>query len=116
MATAQAADPTAGGDPTQDPAAGAGSGDGSAAQSYTIEITVSPDGISVGVESAGQEDAESGGESGGSGAQPVKSIKDALTVALQIYRNDGQMSEGSSADDDMASGFGPSSAPASGGQ
>ena len=90
---------------------------GAGAASYTIEISVTPDGISVGVESADQESSEesgAGGAGGGSEATPVPSIKAALTMALDIYRNDGQMPEGNG-EDDMASGFGNAQGAASGG-
>lgn len=92
------------------------SGDTGAA-SYTIEISVTPDGISVGVESADQENAEEGGSEGAGEAQgtpaaatPVGSIKEALTLALDIYRADGQMPDQNapSPEDEMSSGFGGS--------
>jgi membrane protease subunit (stomatin/prohibitin family) len=101
----------AGGDPSADPSASTG-GDSSAGGGYTIEITVTADGqISVGVESADQESAEeSGGASGGadtdSGAVPAKSIKDALTMALQIYKSNGQAPQADTSDQDIDAGYG----------
>ena len=91
--------------------------------SYTIEISVTPDGISVGVESADQENAEQGaagaaGGAGGEAATPVKSIKEALTLALEIYRADGEMPEtsGTSPEDAMDAGYsGTPSATSTGG-
>ena len=78
---------------------------------YTIEIKVSGDGsITVSSESANEEAGEESAE-GGEAAEapegtPVKSIKEALTLVLDIYRNDGQASQGASADDQMNEGFG----------
>lgn len=115
------ADPNA--DPSADPSA---SGDGSE-QGYTICIVVdAQNNISVGVvpgtdaDSDQDDDASQGGgasggddQSGSGGSSdsdqdfaPAKNIKDALSVALDIYRNDGQIGAMTNADDDMASGFG----------
>jgi hypothetical protein len=60
---------------------------------YTVCIKVTPDGkFSVGVETAQQEASEqqAGSESGGS-YTPAGDVKSALTMALEIIRNDGQM-------------------------
>jgi hypothetical protein len=117
MATSQyssaGADPMASGDQT-DASQGAPTGgddDGSQNGGYVIEIRVGADkSISVCVESAADEDAEeSGGGDDGSGGDsddnstPVKSIKEALTMALEIYRNDGEMPQ--QADADFQQGF-----------
>ena len=80
---------------------GAGAAGDEASPGYTIEVTVTGDGqISVGVESADEENAEeSGGDQAETGdqesaeAKPFKNIKDALTYALQIYKNDGEPPE-----------------------
>lgn len=121
MATAQpmsddlddTGDAGASGDPSAG-AAGAQQDDGS----YVIEIRVSGDKqISVCVERGAEEASEEGasdqggqadaGDYGGSGADddstPVKSIKEALTLALEIFRADGVLPQ--SADDDFQQGF-----------
>ncbi len=126
-----------------DPSAGAGAGDGSdddASQAYTICITVDGDQISVGVQpgdgdaddqggsaagggtsgASGASGASGGGDAGsdsGGGMTPVKNIKEALTVALEIYRSGGQVED---ADADFNSGYAsqqqPSAPPTGGGQ
>lgn len=104
----------------QDPTAGApgapddAQGDGS----YVIEIRVSGSKeitvcVEEGSEEAGEEagadggDADSYGASGAGGGDdnsvPVKSIKEALTLALEIFRNDGELPQ--QADDDFQQGF-----------
>lgn len=110
-------------DPSADPSADPSSGGG-----YTIEITVTADGkISVGVESADEENEEessAGGASAGSGAdgagtsddesteptegaaQPAKNIKDALVMALEIYKNNGASPGVDDSDSQFQSGFG----------
>jgi hypothetical protein len=96
-----------GADPSQ---AGESQDDGS----YVIEIRVGSDkSISVCVESGSEEAAEEQGEDSGGGddsgggedddSTPVKSIKEALTLALEIFRSGGQMPQG--ADDDFQQGF-----------
>lgn len=74
---------------------------------YTIEIAVSgDDSMTVSVESAGQEGAESGMAEASEGV-PAKSIKDALTMALAIYKSNGQMPQGESDQDaSFNEGFG----------
>lgn len=105
-------------DPSADPSMGANSGAGS---SYVIEITVTADGmISVGVESADEESQEEGGEGAEAGpgadadeaaepaegaAQPAKSIKEALTMALEIFKNNGQAASADTSDSDFSSGY-----------
>ena len=102
-------DPTGGGDDTQTGAQGDGA--------YVIEIRVSANKeITVCVESGSEEDAEEqggdaggdpdGGDYGASGddnSVPVKSIKEGLTLALEIFKNDGQMPQ--QADDQFQQGF-----------
>jgi hypothetical protein len=104
-------DPSAGGAGTQQP----GEGDGS----YVIEIRVSANKeITVCVESGSEEDEEEQGGQGGAGGDPdggdygasgddnsvpVKSIKEALTLALEVFRNDGQLPQ--AADDQFQQGF-----------
>lgn len=110
------ADPTAApADPSADPSAEAA--DPSAGGGYTIEISVMADGkISVGCESASEENAEESGggeasEAGGepSGeAQPCKGIKDALIMALEIFKNNGEMPAPDDSDEQFASGYGGS--------
>jgi hypothetical protein len=113
MANQQDASAGAAGDPAQDPPA-QGTGDDTGQQGYTIEIHVDPQGaISVGVDTGADEQDEGAGDDAGE-LQPAKNIKDALTIALDIFRNEGQMTQGPSADDDMASGFGGPSAAAQG--
>lgn len=96
--------------PTDAPSA-APEGDGS----YTIEISCKSDGtFMVNVEDGATESAEESGaqdpEEMGEGAdtdgegRACKTIKEALTLALEIHRADGKMPGG--ADDDFQSGFG----------
>lgn len=65
------------------------------AGSYTIEIEVSADGsMTVSVETAAQEGAEQpGADESADEAQsrPASSIKEALTIALEIFKADGKM-------------------------
>lgn len=103
-------------------AAGAGAPDTDESQddgSYVIEIRVGGDkSISVCVESGADEAGEesgggegageaseddAGGDSGMGDYVPCKSIKEALTLALEIFRADGQMPN--KADDDFQQGF-----------
>lgn len=59
---------------------------------YTICIKVDGQGdISVGVTPASADDGDEDDDS--SDYAPAKNIKDALTVALDIYRNDGQVKD-----------------------
>lgn len=104
-------------DPADDMSGGAGAGDpGAGAQpdggdgSYVIEIRVGADKqITVCVEQGAQEDAEEqggdagGGDDGDDQSTPVSSIKAALTLALEIFRNDGHLP--AQADDDFQAGF-----------
>ena len=106
-------------DPTMTavPAAGADtSAEGAEPAESGYKICIAVDGagkISVGVENEGGAAGEpaDGSDSGSEdedaemGAmQPASSIKEALTMALEIYKADGQVPS-SSADDDFASGF-----------
>ena len=70
---------------------------------YVIEIAVSGDNaITVSVESAEAEMGEGGApEPQGT---PVKSIRDALSLVIDIYKNAGQMQD--HGDADFAAGFG----------
>lgn len=85
---------------------------------YTICLKVAADGgISVGVEREGAEMAEAmpsapgaapaemGAEAESESYMPAASIKEALTTALEIYRNDGQMPDGGQADAEFGSGY-----------
>lgn len=94
--------------PAEDPTAAVPEAEGG----YTICIKVGADGqISVGVEDEAAE-AQAGAESPEqesaeeSSLQPVGSIKEALTAALDIYRSNGQAPEDSGAmQDEFTSGF-----------
>ena len=101
----------------------------SQAQGYVIEITVTADGqISVGVESSSEEAQEESGEGaaaapaegadpaegaeGAEGAEPAegaampaKNIKEALTMALEIFKNNGQAPAADTSDSDFSSGY-----------
>jgi hypothetical protein len=83
---------------------------------YSIEIRVSGNkDISVCVEGGADEAAEDQGGAGGEAGEeddsgggmskytPCKSIKEALTLALEIFRNDGEMP--GQADDQFQQGF-----------
>lgn len=65
-------------------------------QGYCIEIKVDASGkCSVGVEPAKEEAMEEGASvSGGEKYQPVGSFKDAIMVAMDIYKNKGQIQSG----------------------
>jgi len=68
---------------------------------YVIEIYVGADNsLSVNVEDASAEGAE-GAEPAG---QPVQSIRDAVSLVLDIFKNAGQMQDGGDAD--FAAGYG----------
>lgn len=77
------------------------------------EICISVDGagkITVGVESADQEAAESqGGDESGEAAMPVGSIREAVATAMEIYKNDGAMPDGQD-DAEFNGGFGKAKA------
>ena len=84
------------------------------APGYVIEIHVSGDGsITVGCESDSEESAEAApGAEGAEGeayepmeGKPAKNIKEALTIALDIFRNDGKAGSGMNAQDEMNEGF-----------
>ena len=112
--------PTA--DPSTDPSADP-SADPSESQGYTIEIIVAADGtITVDVEQGADDDSGSdsgdgsaaGGADGGDGSgddesgnspTPAKNIKDALSIALDLYRNQGQMTAVGAPSDDMQAGY-----------
>lgn len=109
------ADPTmSAGASAADPSAqGADQSQGGADQSYTICIMVSGDGkFGVGVEQGDGSDDSSGSDDGGSasdGSQDtpmaqVGSFKEALSMALDIYKSGGAPQ--SSGDDDFNAGFG----------
>jgi hypothetical protein len=69
---------------------------------YCIEIQVGSDGkITVGVEPA-EAEAQEGSEPKGS---PVANIKEALQVAMDIYKNGGQVMDANAGEADFASGF-----------
>ena len=97
------------------PDTGAQTDDSSVTQGYTIEISVAGDGsITVGAESAAQENAEggSGVPSGGASsdssegtAQPAKNIKDALLMALEIFKAGGEMPKADTSDADFSQGY-----------
>ena len=80
---------------------------------YVIEISVMADGkIMVGTESMQTAMAEE--SEGGMGetpeetmaeSLPAKNIKDALTMALAIYKNDGVMPEPDNSDEQFAAGY-----------
>lgn len=75
---------------------------------YEICIRVDGEGkIAVGVESNDQEAAEANGQAEPSAEYtPVENIKEGLTLALEIYRADGQMpDDGSQGNADFDSGF-----------
>lgn len=126
MVTSQpqsAAGPMGGADSTAGPSSTMGGGDGSQSGSYKIEIRVGADkSLSVCVEQGEDGDSGYGADaSGGSGGAdstmggdstmdsgsgdtvPVKSIKEALTLCLEIYRNDGQLPQ--QADEAFQQGF-----------
>lgn len=112
----------AAGAPDPDDTGGSGASDDSqqAQSGYVICIHVGGDGtLSVGTESDQEEAQEAQGGSGDDAQdmedyEPAKNIKDALTMALEIYRNDGQMP--SQADSNFQQGFdGGSGASAGGG-
>jgi hypothetical protein len=74
---------------------------GESSSGYTICIRVGGDGkVSVGVEDNKEEDAE------GYSTQPVKSIAEAMQVAMDIYKNDGMMDDMAASDDEFNKGFG----------
>lgn len=76
------------------------------ATKYKICIKVGPNNeLSVGVEPASAEAAE-GGEAGESAYQPAKSIKDALTLALSAFRNDGVLPDMGAQNAAFDEGFG----------
>lgn len=105
MATAPMSQPAA---PAEDPTAEMPEAP-EAEGGYTICIKVGADGqIYVGLENPAAEAAESPEQEAAeeSGLQPVKSIKDALTAALEIYRSNGQAPEDSaSMQDEFQSGY-----------
>lgn len=85
-------------------------------QGYCIEIHVGADGkISVDVEPEADEAAEEQGEGGESSkGQPVSGFKEALQVAMDIYKNDGQIQDAGAGDSDFAEGFASGPTPVSG--
>lgn len=76
-----------------------------AGQGFTICIKVGPDGsIMVGTEPY----TEEGGEDE-SGLSPVGNIKEAMSVALDIYKNQGQVIDATEGEDEFNAGFAPKS-------
>lgn len=79
---------------------------------YCIEIHVKGDGtISVGVESEADESAEDQGGEPAENEMPVKSIKDALSMALDIFKSGGQMQAPGSDMEQMSAGYTGQKAP-----
>lgn len=78
---------------------------------YSIEIYVDGDGkISVGVESGAEEASEHQATGQEPERTPVKGIREALEIVMDIYKNQGQMNAG---EDQFAAGFGaPPATPA----
>ena len=76
--------------------------------SYTIEIEVRQDGtFAVSVESGAQETAEGqGGMDDDKGAKECTTIKEALTVALGIVKNGGEMPDMGADDAAFMQGYG----------
>jgi hypothetical protein len=71
---------------------------------YCIEIHVKPDGsLSVSTEPENEEYAEDGGQQ--DMGKPAANIKEALTMALEIFKADGQMPDDGGADADLDAGF-----------
>ena len=90
---------------TEDAADAAQPGDAAEDSGYTVELEVAGDGtMTVSVESAGQESAESGGED--AAGTPVKSIKEALALILEIVKAGGQMPDTQGAEADFNAGYG----------
>ena len=88
-------------DPTMQDAEVLGDEGGEKSGGFTICIKVAPDGsIKVGTEPY----AEEGGEDE-SGLAPAKNIKEAMSVALDIYNNGGQVVDATAGDADFDSGF-----------
>ena len=77
---------------------------------YCIEIHIGADGqISIGVETEAEEDAEHEATGQEPERTPVKGIREAMEVVLDIFKSGGQMAE---ANDQFAEGFGaPPKAP-----
>ena len=81
---------------------------------YCIEIHVKSDGtISVGVESEADETAEDQGTEDQGSEMPVKSIKDALSMALDIFKNGGEMQSPGADMEQMSAGYTGQKAPKS---
>lgn len=90
-------------DPTMQGAQAMGADEeaGESAGGFTICIKVGGDGsIKVGTEPY----TEEGGEDE-SGLSPVKNIKEAMSVALDIFNNGGQVVDATAGDADFDSGF-----------
>lgn len=94
-------------EPMMDPAADAAPQE-AAAPSYEICIRVQGPQVSVGVESGADEEGATA-----PAYKPAKSIQDALMMAVDIYKNNGQMPEASSGDA-FREGYGKSEAPSQG--
>ena len=98
-------------DPMADPSATTDQG------GYTICITVGGDGaLSVSVEGMAAEAAESAGGAGEAAesaepmSQPAGSIKEALTLALAAYKDNGKLPDMQGQSDQFEQGFGSASA------
>lgn len=94
-------------DPSADPSATDPSADPSssdASSGYEICITVKPDGtMAVGSNPIDPEDASEGGA-------PASSIREAMAMAMDIYKNNGDAPD-DSGDSDFQSGFGKPAGP-----
>lgn len=98
--------------PPQDPMAGPDAAPEAAPDGgYTVCLTVTPDGaMTVSVEPAAQEAAEASEPAG----TPVKGLQEAMSMIMDIVKNNGEMQ--SNGDADFAAGFGGAEAPANPGQ
>lgn len=91
-------------DPTMQGAQAMGEESTEQGAGFTICIKVSPDGsVKVGTEPYAEEDEKN--------LSPVKNIKDAMSIALDIYKNQGQIPELGEGEEDFDSGFAPKSTP-----
>ena len=98
-------------DPTMAGAVAMGEEGGEAQQTagYEICIKVGTDGaISVGVMPDGAETGEAGDPTA---LSPAKNIKEALSVALDIFNNAGQIPDAAGGNEEFDAGFGAKPAP-----
>lgn len=70
---------------------------------YMICIKVGSSGIAVSTDAAAPGEAE---ESAAPASMPVASIKEAVSMVMGIYANDGKMPDADTSDSDFESGFG----------